>query len=363
MSLLEFPIRRYQITMVAFLCLVALGWFSFTSVPREEDPYFKIPGATITAVYPGADPKDLEQLVVKPIEDRLAELDDVHKMETTVNDSRSFTYIEFNADTDADKKFDEVTREINALRPELPPELQKIEVRKVSPGLVNTLQVALVSADAPYRELEDYARSLKDALTTVDGVRTAESWAFPARELRVQLDLQRMAELALKPPQVIQALQSENANIQAGSLDVGPRSFSLKTLGSYRSLDEVRDHRVWLIRIVWNIVLDRKRRAKTRPETDDVEELVRVLPANGLSAEQRAAAAQHHAHVLACVAHHARKTTSKRSAQQQHRVVARAQLRPKAAADPSPANRVDHELAQPAVEGIGQRQRLRVEIG
>jgi len=67
------------------------------------------------------------------------------------------------------------------------------------------------------------------------------------------------------------------------------------------TLGEVRDHRVWLIRIVWNIVLDRKRRAKTRPETDDVAELARVLPSDGLSAEQLAAAAQHHAHVLACV--------------------------------------------------------------
>ena len=67
------------------------------------------------------------------------------------------------------------------------------------------------------------------------------------------------------------------------------------------SLGEVRDHRVWLIRIVWNIVLDRKRRAKTRPETDDVAELARVLPSTGLSAEEIAAAAQHHAHVLACV--------------------------------------------------------------
>lgn len=75
----------------------------------------------------------------------------------------------------------------------------------------------------------------------------------------------------------------------------------LRVLRHRDRLDEVRDHRVWLIRIVWNIVLDRKRRAKTRPETDDVEELARVLPANGLSAEQRAAAAQHHAHVLSCV--------------------------------------------------------------
>ncbi len=75
----------------------------------------------------------------------------------------------------------------------------------------------------------------------------------------------------------------------------------LRVLRHRDSLEDVRDQRVWLIRIVWNIVLDRKRRARTRPETDDVEELARVLPANGLSAEERAAAAQHHAHVLACV--------------------------------------------------------------
>jgi RNA polymerase sigma-70 factor (ECF subfamily) len=75
----------------------------------------------------------------------------------------------------------------------------------------------------------------------------------------------------------------------------------LRVLRHRETLGEIRDHRVWLIRIVWNIVLDRKRRAKTRPETDDISEVARVLPANGLTAEQRAAAAQHHAHVLACV--------------------------------------------------------------
>ena len=75
----------------------------------------------------------------------------------------------------------------------------------------------------------------------------------------------------------------------------------LRVLRHRDQLNEVRDHRVWLIRIVWNIVLDRKRRAKTRPETDDVSELARVLPSNGLSAEQVASAAQHHAQVLACV--------------------------------------------------------------
>jgi len=75
----------------------------------------------------------------------------------------------------------------------------------------------------------------------------------------------------------------------------------LRVLRHRDTLPEVRDHRVWLIRIVWNVVLDRKRRAKTRPETDDVAELARVLPSSGLSAEEIAAAAQHHARVLACV--------------------------------------------------------------
>jgi RNA polymerase sigma-70 factor (ECF subfamily) len=72
----------------------------------------------------------------------------------------------------------------------------------------------------------------------------------------------------------------------------------LRVLRHRDSLSEIRDHRVWLVRIVWNIVLDRKRRAKTRPETDDVSELARVLPAKGLSAEEIAVAVQHHTRVL-----------------------------------------------------------------
>ncbi len=87
---------------------------------------------------------------------------------------------------------------------------------------------------------------------------------------------------------------------QADAEDAVQEAF-VRVLRHRDSLGEVRDHRVWLIRIVWNIVLDRKRRAKTRPETDDVSELARVLPSTGLSAEEIAAAAQHHAHVLACV--------------------------------------------------------------
>lgn len=241
MSPLAFPIRRYQFTLVAFLCLVAIGWYAFVNVPREEDPYLKIPGFFVTAIYPGADPRELERLVAKPIEDRLAELDDVKKIETTINDGVSFTVIEFEAWADPDSKYDEVSREVNALRPTLPADLTELEIRKLSPGLVNTVQFALVSDDASWRELEDSARELKDTLKAVPGIRTAESWAIPRRELRVQLDLKRMAELGVQPHQVSQAIHSENADIPAGTIDLGPRGFSLKTSGAYESLEQVRD--------------------------------------------------------------------------------------------------------------------------
>lgn len=75
----------------------------------------------------------------------------------------------------------------------------------------------------------------------------------------------------------------------------------LRVLRHCDELGEIRDHRVWLIRIVWNVVLDRKRRAKTRPETDDIADLARMLPADGLTAEERVASAQHHEKVLRAV--------------------------------------------------------------
>lgn len=241
MRFLEFPIRRYQFTLVAFALLVALGVNSFLNIPRQEDPYFAMPIFSIAAVYPGAQPRDVERLVAKPIEDALSELDDIKRVESRSLDGVASFIVEYFSPADADKKYDEVVRELNALRPQLPAELTRLEIRKINPGLVNIVQFALVSEEATYAQLEDAARELKDMLKAVDGVRTAESWAIPERELRVALDLHRIAQLGLAPARIIQALKNENIDIPGGVIDVGSRSFSIQTSGSYKSLDQVRD--------------------------------------------------------------------------------------------------------------------------
>jgi RNA polymerase sigma-70 factor, ECF subfamily len=75
----------------------------------------------------------------------------------------------------------------------------------------------------------------------------------------------------------------------------------LRVLRHRDRLPEIRDARVWLIRITWNLVLDRKRRKKTRPENEDVDELARVLPAKEIRADHAVIAAQRHARVLALI--------------------------------------------------------------
>ncbi len=241
MTFLEFPIRRWQFTVVVFGLLIALGVGALVSIPRSEDPNFPITVFLISAVYPGADAVEMERLVAKPIEDRLNEIDDLKKIVTTVSDSVAIVNVEFESTVDAEKKYDEATREINAIRPSLPTGVAKVEIRKINPGLVNIVQLALVSDEASYRQLEDLARDLKDRLKGVSGVRQSEYWAVPKRELRVAVDLKRMASLGISTDQVSQALQAENASVPGGRIEIGSRSFSIKSSGNYENLDDVRN--------------------------------------------------------------------------------------------------------------------------
>jgi RNA polymerase sigma-70 factor (ECF subfamily) len=134
--------------------------------------------------------------------------------------------------------------------------------------------------------------------STVDEMARIE--AKPARLERALAEEETLAALVSEYAGTLYRVSFSVLRNAADAEDAVQEAF-LRVLRHRDTLDEVRDRRVWLIRIVWNIVLDRKRRAKTRPETDDVADLARVLPAEGLSAEERAAAAQHHAHVLGCV--------------------------------------------------------------
>ena len=134
MRIWAFSVRRWQFTLVLFGLLIAVGVNAYLNVPRSEDPEFHAPIPTVVVVYPGADPEDIESLVVDPIEDAINELDDIKRMESRSMDGVGVIQIEFHWHTDPDEKYDEVVREVNRIRGELPADLASLEIRKAGSG-------------------------------------------------------------------------------------------------------------------------------------------------------------------------------------------------------------------------------------
>ncbi len=239
MRLWEFAVRRWQFTLLLFGLLLGMGYSTLKNIPRAEDPEFHAPVPIVVVSYPGADPADIERLIVDPLEDAISELDDIKRMDSRSLDGVGIIQVEFQWDQDADETYDEVVREVNRVRGELPADIASLEVRRTGSGLVNIMQVALVSADASYRELDQLGRALSDQLETLPGVRRSEVFALPKPEVRIAIDLERMGRAGVSLGQVEAAVRGENAAIPGGSVDLGLRKFNLKTSGSYDSLDEI----------------------------------------------------------------------------------------------------------------------------
>jgi multidrug efflux pump subunit AcrB len=239
MKLLDFPVRHWQFTVVVFAMLAALGVSSWLAIPRGEDPPLYVPSFTVIAVYPGASPADLERLVVRDVEERLDALENVDQIESRIEDGVATVNVEFDFGEDPDDRYDEVIREMNALRPELPAELASLTVEKVTTLDVAIAQVALVSEAAPYHVLDELAERLEDRLTALPGVRDAERWGVPERQVDVELDLGRLSRLNLPPNRVLDAIGGESADFPAGRVEAGARVFNVRTSGSYESPEQV----------------------------------------------------------------------------------------------------------------------------
>jgi multidrug efflux pump subunit AcrB len=240
-GLAAFSVRQWQFTLVIFAMLAAMGVNAFLTIPRAEDPSFPVPTFTVIAVLPGADPLDMEKLVAKPVEDALDGLDDVDKISSTSRDGVTTVQVEFSWGSDPDRKHDEVVREVNAIRPTLPDALVSLEVRKNETSYTNIVQMALVSDTASGRELQKRSKDLKDAIERVPGVRKAEVWGEDKPQVRVALDLGRMATLGLPASAVADALKAEGLSLPLGAIHAGERRFTVKGTGDYKTIDEIGD--------------------------------------------------------------------------------------------------------------------------
>jgi multidrug efflux pump subunit AcrB len=240
-GLIRFAILRWQITLVVFLALAALGTSAFLSIPRSVDPHFPSPFISVIATVPGAEPADMETTIAKPIEDVIQGLDGIVKIQSRSTDSTAVITAEFGWDGDPDKNYDEVVREVNAIRASLPPALLRLEFQKSRTTEAAVVQFALVSDTASYRRLEKIAKDLRERLNRVYGVRQTRVWAIPQPEVRVAIDPGRLAQLGIPVTAVTDTLRAGAQDLPPGAVHSGDARLNVQAGGAYKAIDEIRD--------------------------------------------------------------------------------------------------------------------------
>jgi len=241
MKITDFAVKNYQFTLIVFVMMIAIGLNSLFNMPRGEDPDFAAPQFSVVVIYPGTSPKDMEQLVVDKMEKKLNELDDIKRIISHVDDGLAAIRVEFKYETDPDKKYQDVVRELDAIRGDLPQGILSIDVLKFSPSDVNIIQVGLTSETTPYKDLEEWSKKLKERLEKIKTLKNVDNWAFPQQQVRISLNLDKMAQNNIPLNKVIGAIESENVNIPGGSIEMSSKKFNIKTSGDYKSVEEIKN--------------------------------------------------------------------------------------------------------------------------
>jgi multidrug efflux pump subunit AcrB len=148
MRITEFSVKNYQFTLIIFALLLAMGLNALLNMPRAEDPETESPSFAVVIVYPGTSPVDMEKLVVDPVEKRVNELDNIKRVTANVSDGLAVFRVDYKHESNIEEKYQEIVREVNALRTELPQDIYSITIQRFSSTDVNILQLALISETA-----------------------------------------------------------------------------------------------------------------------------------------------------------------------------------------------------------------------
>lgn len=241
MKISNYAVKNYQFTLIIFIMVAVLGITTILGMPRSEDPEINAPQYPVIVVYPGTSPEDMEELVVDPLEKKIFGLENIKRIKTQISDGVAVLTVEYKYGSNVDDKYAELVREVNNVRNDLPRDIAKIDVQKISPSNVKVLQMALVSENAPLTRLKEYAENLQEALEQVASLKQVDVVGLPEQIVRVDLKLDKMSEAQIPAELVMQAIQSEVANIPGGSVVANNKTYNIKTSGNYKDVEEIRN--------------------------------------------------------------------------------------------------------------------------
>lgn len=241
MTITELSIKRPSLVIVVFSALIILGLFAFQQLKYELLPKVSAPVLTITTIYPGASPNEVESSVTKLIEDAVSGMDKVSDIRSTSMEGVSFVVIELMQSANTDFSLQDAQRKVNEVASKLPTTARTPTVSKFALDEIPVLRLG-VSADMDSRKLYQFVKDkIQPQLSRVPGVGQVALVGGEEREIKVNLDLQKLRAYGLSITQVTQLIKASNLDFPTGKIKDQDGQFIIRVAGKLRSIEDLKN--------------------------------------------------------------------------------------------------------------------------
>jgi hydrophobic/amphiphilic exporter-1 (mainly G- bacteria), HAE1 family len=240
MTLTELSIKRPSLVVVLFAALAVLGVFSFQQLKYELLPRFSPPFVTITTVYPGASPDEVETSVTKVIEDAISGIDKVSTVRGSSREGVSFVQIEFTLSANVNVALQDAQRKVNEVLNHLPQDAKAPTITKFALDEIPVLRMG-VTASMPSRDFYQLVKDrVQPRLSKLAGVGQITLVGGDEREIKVNLDAEKLRTYGLSILQVAGSVKSANMDFPTGKIKEGNNQFVVRVAGKFSSIEDIR---------------------------------------------------------------------------------------------------------------------------
>ena len=241
MDLIKLSIKRPSVLIVMLSLLLLGGFYSYKLLNYELIPKFEVNVVTISTIYPGASPSEIESTVTKKIEDAVSALENIKKIRSYSYESLSVVVVQLTNDANVDNTLNEAQRKINAIRANLPTDAKEPSLSKFSLSDLPIVSIG-VTSKLSSQELYDLVdKKIQPELSRVPGVAQVNIIGGRKREIRVNVDAKKLEGYGLSIGQVQQLIAASNMEIPAGKIKTRENSTSIRLLGKIQDVEQLRN--------------------------------------------------------------------------------------------------------------------------
>jgi HAE1 family hydrophobic/amphiphilic exporter-1 len=241
MTVTELAIKRPTLVVVVFGALSLLGIYSLLNLNYELIPKITPPVLSVTTIYPGASPNEVESSVTKPIEDALSSLDQVYSMTSTSNEGVSFVMVQFDQSADISSELQGAQQKVDQIVGTFPSGVKTPSISKFDLEAIPVLRLGVTSNMPATQFYQFVVDRVQPRLSEVPGVGLVSLVGGLQREIRVNLDEGKLRAYGISILQVLNAIQTSNIDYPTGKLESSRDQLVVRVAGKFTSVDAIRD--------------------------------------------------------------------------------------------------------------------------